>query len=292
MTRTAFGLDLAGYSAVAKAKLVRILERDDATAEATLLDFSVFNKKHHGNDEISAVAGKEVSILEKCITTDASLFVDVPIDLQDLPPPHSPQYIWQLQFRSVDRAFEGMAPLASRLGAPVARFKNLLELAERNLNKPALLGKMVFETYPAASLKLVLGQEPKSYKNCQTKYIGAEWVPFKWPKTKKADETGLHDVANKLHLSAPDESPWSDDEIDAVICAMAGVVGSNGVLKDETLKYEIKNSLQSQGLRGTSNQFYEPPVGYVLVKNNPFSEIRLRRLKIAADVDWAKALVT
>ena len=54
------------------------------------------------------------------------MLVDTPVDLQGLPNPTNVYFAWELVKRPVDYAFDALAPLANLIGAPVARFQNLL----------------------------------------------------------------------------------------------------------------------------------------------------------------------
>ncbi|HWB31690.1 MAG TPA: hypothetical protein VG714_00790 [Acidobacteriaceae bacterium] len=75
--------------------------------------------------------------------------VDIPIDLQGLGGPAQISFVWELTRRPVDRALGALAPLADRIGAPTARFRNIVDAGGFGSS----LGSRLFETYPAGSLK-------------------------------------------------------------------------------------------------------------------------------------------
>lgn len=277
----AFGLDLAGYSSAGKSKLVFFQKQSDMVATATVIEVPVFKRRHEGKNLLVTVTDEEVRLFKACLTMGFPLLVDVPIDLQGLPSPERTHWVWQLTQRSVDRAFNGMAPLASLLGYATARFRNLLRVVESELSQADLLGKTIWETYPAAGLKQILRRKPKPYKARTTRFIGSEWVACEQPNQEAIDNTGLCQLATDLHLSSSDEQAWSDDDIDAVICALTGVLTGSDCLEGEDLRLKIEEKLTLKGFKNMPAELCKPPVGYVLPLRNPFRQIRLDRKNIS-----------
>ncbi len=138
MTR-AFGLDLAGYSGTRSA--FAEATNKGAKINATIFSCTCFSTSAEGNQCLGTVAAPSIALLKACVTA-ACLVVDVPIDLQLLPTPLSPKWLWELAERPVDHAFDAMPPLASLLGACVARFAHLGRAAGTN----SQLGTTLFET--------------------------------------------------------------------------------------------------------------------------------------------------
>ena len=225
-----------------------------------------------------------------------NLSVDVPIDLQGLmgldPPEEqkegAPWGVWELTLRPVDYAFNALPALADRLGAPAARFRNILATCQRNQ-----LGSRLWETYPGAvlhgTLRLqdacctehIAKQNKITYKGQETKYDGAEWKG-----------NGLACIANALNIKPKcpadfDDVPFSDDELDAVLCALTGVAPPLALLSGCQLGEQILCRIQKRlNAKEKNNQEGRPrkkarataPVGYVLLRCKFWSEIHLERM--------------
>jgi hypothetical protein len=200
-----FGLDLSGYST--GKTVLAVAEMHDDTATAVILRNSALSKYRHGADDAREALAEEIEALSKCIAL-GNIAVDVPIDLQGLPAPEGYIFIWELTKRPVDYAFGAMSPLADRLGACVARFKALL--AAGNLESE--LGHRVFETYPAASLKL-LGRAHRRYKGAAGRDLCNEI----------GVQLGFHDC------------DLLDDELDAIICAVTAAAPATFRLEGKRL---------------------------------------------------------
>jgi Protein of unknown function (DUF429) len=200
-----FGLDLSGYST--GRTVLAAVEMHDDTATAVILRNSALSKCRHGADDARLALAEEIDAFSKCISM-GSIAVDVPIDLQGLPAPEGYIFIWELTKRPVDYAFGAMSPLADRLGACVARFKALL--AAGNLESE--LGRRLFETYPAASLKL-LGQAHRRYKGIAGRDLCNEI----------GAQLGFHDC------------DLLDDELDAIICAVTAAAPASCRLEGKRL---------------------------------------------------------
>jgi hypothetical protein len=221
-----FGLDLAGYT-TGKTTLA-VVEIEGQSAKATLLRDSALSEKRSGGDALKEVLREEVGVLRRCLNI-GPLAADIPIDLQDLRTPTDAEYIWQLTRRPVDRAIGAMPPLADRIGAPVARFAAIM----REGDFDALLGEKLFEAYPAGTLKM-LKIEAGHYKG-------------------EAGADALVRLCKTLRIKPHVES---DDDIDAIICAIAAAVPASAVHDADAL-----------GLSGAM------PTGFRIPKSLSFEQV-------------------
>lgn len=194
-----FGLDLAGYT-TGKTTLA-VVEIEGQNVKATMLRESALSVKRNGGDALKEVLRKEAAVLRRCLNI-GPLAVDIPIDLQDLRTPIDAEYIWQLTRRPVDRAIGAMPPLADRIGAPVARFAAIM----REGDFDGLLGEKLFEAYPAGTLKM-LKIEAGHYKG-------------------EAGADALVRLCETLRIKPRVES---DDDIDAIICAITAAAPADAV---------------------------------------------------------------
>jgi hypothetical protein len=221
--KTAFGLDIAGYS-TGKSGFARADLIDNNHIEVTLYEKHIFASKKKGENPIKDIVKMEKDLLLACCKK-GPIFVDIPIDLQDMLNSHNVFFTWELIFRPVDFAFGALPPLSSLIGSPVARFFNLFSSLKEELKDP--LGKQIFETYPAGSLKLLKSQIPdlpnNKYKKQETKFSNRIW--------NKAGN--LSKIANYLELKSEKEITISDDDLDAIICAITGIVDENHRLQPE-----------------------------------------------------------
>jgi hypothetical protein len=268
--KTAFGLDIAGYS-TGKSGFARADLIDKNHIEVTVYQGSyqghAFAKKRKGKEEIKKIVKEEKEILEACFSK-GPIFVDIPIDLQDLPCPKDVKYVWELINRPVDFAFDALPPLANFIGSPVARFLNLYSSIKEEFKDP--LGKQIFETYPAGSLYRLNSQIPNlpydKYKDQETEFSNGIWKNMTEESKKKESkkEGNLFQIANCLELASEKEKEItiSDDDLDAIICAITGVVDEIHLLQGDELRKEI-NRLISNGKQ------YPAPKGYVLLKSLP-----------------------
>ena len=244
---TAFGLDLAGFS-TCKSGFARADKINKSLIKATVYKNHTFKKIHEGDNVLADVLKGDIEFIES-ILKYGNLYVDVPIDVQGLHSPDHSTYMWQLVKRNVDKAFGGISPLADRIGHCVARFSNLLAKLEKQ--NGLMLGKSIFETYPAASLGL-LGYS-LTYKRQIANYDETGWSGGK----------GLAKLLNTLQITAKLGTKINDDDFDAVICAITGVIGDKNTLLGDKLQLEIQNRLQ------LANVPTLPPQGYVLTKRIP-----------------------
>jgi|SRR5579871_1122235 hypothetical protein len=203
-----FGLDLAGYTTGKTA--LAVIEIEGRRARATLLRGSPLSAKRASDDDLKQILKAEVAALNRCLKI-GPLAVDIPIDLQHLGNPDRAEYIWQLTRRPIDRAVGAMPALADRIGAPVARFAAIMHEGKFG----DLLGERLFEAYPAGTLK-VLKIEAGQYKG-----------------DKGAD--ALNSLCRTLKVEPQVES---DDDIDAIICAVTAAVPADAVCAERILRVQ------------------------------------------------------
>ncbi|NJD52133.1 MAG: DUF429 domain-containing protein [Candidatus Methanoperedens sp.] len=247
--KTAFGLDIAGYS-TGKSGFVRADKKEDYSIEITVFRKHVFADKCSAKTPLDDdIVKNEKELLIACCKKGC-LLVDIPIDLQELPCPNNVGFIWELVKRPVDFAFGAMPPLAERIGSPVARFLNLFS----SIKEEFPLGKQIFETYPAGSLKL-LNLPYNRYKKSQAEFENGSWKGGK-----------IAQISRYLKLTSEQNITLNDDELDAIICSITGVVDEEYCLQGDELANKI-NSLISNDKR------YTAPNGYILLKKRP--EIRI-----------------
>ncbi len=142
-----FGLDLSGYGRAGGTVLAKAAAQRDRLC-VDLLCCDLLRHRRDGDAPFGPWFEEQRCLLRRCLET-GPLAVDIPIDLQGLPTPATPAFVWSLRLRPVDRALRAIAPLADRLGSPVARF---LHLAAPFLEQ---LGAGLMETYPAGSRRLL-----------------------------------------------------------------------------------------------------------------------------------------
>jgi hypothetical protein len=227
-----FGLDLAGYT-TGKTSLA-VIESLEKCAKVVLLRHSAFARKRDTSSSVEAAVLEEGRDLERCIKL-GPVAVDIPIDLQGLPHPATPVEIWELTKRPVDKKLRAMAPFADRIGAPVARFAAIRGSA----NFGGILGTNLFETYPTAiwhKLGIIAG----AYKSRQKEQA-------------KARAQACAALCKNLRI---EPILQSDDDIDAIICAVTAVAPEDHLCAPE--EYGIDRL----------------PLGFRLLKKNPFEKIR------------------
>ncbi|MCL9662067.1 hypothetical protein L2089_15340 [Paenibacillus hunanensis] len=159
MTKIAYGIDFAGFTtnkiAIAKA------EYNETTKDLKLTLYEE-HPFHLEKGSLSSIKNNGVLLIKKMLN-EGSIYVDVPIDLQELPK-HLVQDIhvdraWQLHKRPIDQLAGALSPLGDRIGIIVVGFRYLLlKYVEKNENQTieSLLGKKIFETYPKLSIKVAL----------------------------------------------------------------------------------------------------------------------------------------
>jgi hypothetical protein len=252
-----FGLDLSGYSANRSA-LAEVARSDEY--QARVYRNHPFVRSAEGRDQLRDLIRNQRTALARLLGHGV-LLVDVPIDLQRLPSPEQPIFVWQLTLRPVDKAYGGLPPLADRIGAPVARFRNLLAASEFKASAANLR-----ETYPAASL-LCAGARHQKYKGQTIVWDGERWVGHQ-----------LAEVAQALRLVAEQPVTLTDDDVDAVICALAGAAPAGAILEGEALATDMRTRIASKLRRSdpVDVQALYPPENYRLLRSLPESNVWVR----------------
>jgi hypothetical protein len=233
-----FGIDLAGYTT--GKTCVAAIEANGSVAEATLLRGSHLTAKRSTDLQAIDVIRDDIECLRRCLAL-GPVAVDIPVDLQDLSNHSKFSTIWAMTLRPVGRKLHAMAPLADRIGAPVARFKAIMEVGHFE----DALGASLFETYPAGTLKLLKFKGDK-YKS-------------KSKHDKNARDAACIALCDELKLQSHNENIKNDDDIDAIICAVAAVAPAQYIC--------VKSDLDL--CTG------ELPRGYRILKNWPFEAIRV-----------------
>ncbi len=267
---TAFGLDLAGYSTDGSA-LARAGRVAAGSLHVTVYRNHCFGRKAPGHRLLADVARPQVELLVACLR-HSRVVVDVPIDLQGLPGPADPRFVWELTMRPADYAFAALTPLAQLIGSYVARFLHLRGSLPADVGEA--LGKKLFETYPAASLGLM--------RLPNKKYKGSAYVDDSGGWVGQPDESrprsGLNrqlaKLLNTLGWTAPPSASLTHDEFDAAMCALTGVATPSAVLAGSELGEEIRRRIEGrlQKHRATVPAGViraVPPQGYILLTQRP-----------------------
>src|SRR6266849_795436 len=224
-----FGIDLAGYTTGKTS--VAAIKIKDRVAEATLLRNSHFSRRHSANARADDVIRGDVECLRLCLNL-GPVAVDIPMDLQGLPNPSKLTAIWSLTCRPIDKKLRAMPPFADRIGAPVARFAAMT----RTGNFDPVLGISLFETYPAETWRR-LEIDAGNYRQNNAARIT---------------------LCKQLQLE-PHTAIKSDDDIDAIICAVTAVMPPENICTESDLGLDLG------GL----------PRGYRIIKKRPFDCIRV-----------------
>ena len=259
--KTAFGFDIAGYaggnSGFARADL-----GDGSVIQITVYEGHVFGWRLRGAEPLGAVAEAEKRVLRACAMI-GDVLVDTPVDLQGLPCPVNPFFTWELVKRPVDYAFDALAPLANLIGAPVARFQNMLSALREEKSSEGF--DRVYETYPAASLKL-LGLWSSGYGSQSMRFSGGRW------------EGGpLGGIANNLEMKGKE-----GDAFDAALCAITGVVAEDAHLRGEGLSREVYRRIKARvAPRHHAWIAASVPKNYILMKTPPEKEIRVVKKQVS-----------
>jgi len=278
---TAYGLDLAGYS-TGGSGFASATRKDTGQLQITVFSSHCFNKKVDSHRRLDEVTHAEVSLLVACICKHR-LVIDVPIDLQKLPSFPSPQYVWELNWRPVDYALGACPAFADRIGYFVTRFHNLKNSCPNDISNA--LGDTLFETYPAAALRL-MNLVHEKYKGEATFSERDGWhgetVIMKGGKRKgKEDEPATKrnktfgKILSKLEWRAPPGSTITHDEFDAAICAITGISKPEDLLEGKELEKHIECEIRGCDPKQRKNKCKyltfrtEPPKGYRLLRKKP-----------------------
>lgn len=253
MKMTAFGIDLAGYS-TGKSGLAKAEREDSGKIAATVFRGHPFARSSKGFARVDDVVEAEVETLIQLLSTGCVL-IDMPLDLQSLSDPNSAKMVWQLTKRPVDYVFSALPPLADKIGSPVARAQIILTTIMNQDLKHIRFGDNLYETYPAGSLEL--NELPrKGYKGQSISFVDGKWRG-----------ESLATIANGLKLKANNEMSLNDDDVDAIICALTGVVDSADVLEADLLQKEIADRLDQSLPPSDLVVDPTPPQGYRLLKS-------------------------
>lgn len=246
MSSFGFGLDIAGYSS---GKSVLAAARSDgATCKVTLLRDCPFSRKAIGDDALALIVRREADALE-ALTKRGCVYIDAPIDLQNLLKPTDPTYVWELTMRPVDRLVGGLPALADKIGAPTARVANILKAAKLT----DAIGTSIFETYPAASLA-VMGLQAKGYKG-------------------EGNVAALMDIGSKMRISS--DVIQNDDDLDAVICALTAIAPAAFQLRGDNLKAHFASKAAKLPHHSAI------PESYVLLRDLPFRDVHVSKCDFA-----------
>ncbi len=267
--KIAFGLDISGYS-TGKSGLARAEWDGNTQIAVTVFRSHAFAEVADGKSFLSEVVKRETEWLAACLNV-GPVFIDAPLDLQGLPAPKDITFIWELTKRPIDFAFEALPPLAHLIGSPVARALNLLSAVRRSIGEQ--LGIRIFETYPAASLQ-VLNLPHEGYK--------PESVHFKDGKWRGGL---LAQMAQDLGFTADEGTSFTDDDFDAIICALTGVVDHEHQLKGDDLAHKVETLICRRLSGHTLGRSDLVPSGYVLLRGRPDVRINVIPKHISSPKD-------
>lgn len=239
---THFGIDLSGYGK--RETVVAKLSRTKAKEIKVELDHSLQQETFKGKDHLDEALERDVKKIKEVLEVpDSKVAIDVPIDLQGLEDFPQGEKVWSLTKRPIDQAFNGQPPLASYIGYLVARFQAVL-------NRGGLreeVGKRIFETYPAGSMKL-MNIDSKGYKSS--------------PEARRR-------LIKDLNISSPG-TKLSDDHIDAILAGLACF--DEVSLEGEELAERINLEYPIDGFNFKSKNL---PKGYRLVSDIESLDIRV-----------------
>lgn len=253
MNQIAFGIDLAGYS-TGKSGLAKAQRDDAGNIAVTIFRGHPFSRQSNGFARVDDVVVKEVGILVQLLSK-GKVLIDMPLDLQSLSTPNCATQIWQLTKRPVDYVFSALPPLADKIGSPVARAQIILATLKERSPEQIRFGDNLYETYPAGSLELI--ELPrKGYKDQSITFVEGKWRG-----------ESLATIANGLRLQAGSEISLNDDDVDAIICALTGVVDSSDVLETDLLEKEIADRLKQSLPPSVEIVDPMPPKGYRLLRS-------------------------
>jgi hypothetical protein len=247
----AYGLDLAGKCGATFAKRIH-----SDLVEVTVIRNHVFSETRKSDAPLADITRQQATLL-RAWAAGGTILVDIPIDLQGLPSPTNPQFIWELTRRPVDFAFNAMPPLADRIGAPVARFQHLLATLPDDW-----VGTRIFETYPAESLRL-MGLHDMGYKGQSAQFTDGQWRGV-----------SLAEILNRMSVLATEGMQINDDEFDAMICALAGVASDAERLAGDAMHYAVDTRIR-QRITDAPETPYTAPPSFVLLRTLPQARITL-----------------
>lgn len=261
----AFGFDLAGFSG-AKTRLARAVRTDDGSIQVTIYKGKGTRHIHKLGDPLSDLASGWPAIIKACLR-HGHLVVDAPIDLQGLPEASSARFAWQLSHRPIDFALGALPPLSSWMGFLVATFRFFVGTDYDRL------GESLFETYPAASLKIASESQkiktPLHYKKQKASWQKDRWFPA-------GDESCLTRLLEVLQVRSSSEIELDDDDFDALICAVTGLRPPEYRSSDDLSPY-VTEMLTRKKLSQKDAQHFGKliPKGYCLLSAPPSRPIHV-----------------
>ena len=262
--RTAFGLDLAGYS-TGRSGFARADRDPGKEIRVTIYRDNIFCRKLMGCQPLADMVNQERAVVQACMAK-GPLVVDVPIDLQGLPDVEPAHFAWELTRRPVDFAFSALAALADRIGSPTARFRHCLAGIR---DGPEQLGQALWETYPAASLRL-LHLKSTGYKRKAAVFEDDEW------HQADGEDQPLADLLNGLGWLCERGQRVTDDELDAALCALTGVADDQARLEADALDVAIRARIAHKTKPDQRSQIRAtPPRGFVLLTQLPLERVFL-----------------
>lgn len=263
--KTSYGLDLAGFSA-GKSALASATFDEKHGFRVVVYRTHPFSEELEGRDLI----GPQLEEEKRLMRSLNPLYIDVPIDLQELPTPSHYTFTWQLTKRPVDFALVALPPLADRIGTPVARMQNLLRGMAIDV-----LGNQLFETYPKASLGCIVGHVP-SYKGQTAEFSEGLWI----------GEGGLAEVLRRLNVKTKEGTVLNDDHMDAMICSLTDVVPEDCLLQGETLEKDVRRRLEKKVRAADRGKLVTKlPKGYVVLAKLPDHPLQVT-LEDELPVNW------
>lgn len=222
-----FGLDLSGYTRSGTSLAAVVVNGD--SAEVILLRNSALSRRRSTSSSLREIVKCEARDLKRCLEI-GPLAVDIPIDLQNLLHPERSEVIWELTRRPIDEALNAMPPVADRIGAPVARFAAIMREGKFSSH----LGKDLFETYPS-----------ESYRRLTNSHNGNR------QEVRAAFFRGI--ALNTIDTS--------EDDLDAILCAIAAVAPEDYLVTEKDFALE----------RG------KLPAGFRVLKRSPFCRLTLKQ---------------
>lgn len=272
-----YGIDLAGYS-TGKTRIARLQkDANGSDVHASLLTSGALLKKRDGNHKyFQTIIQEELDELVGFLK-EGSIYVDIPVDLQQLGRWRAFENLWEQTNRPIDYALNAMPPLADRIGSPVARFQTILAYGRTlggayDISK--LVGKTIFETYPAASLKFS-NIKAQGYKNSTAIWQDGAWVIKSITKENEPSQQAFSRILKWLCCEAVSEGfELTNDDLDAIIAALPGIVPAQCLIGNQELEDIIRRHLEE---KQTTTQQSLLPNGFAIIKHQPFSRITVNR---------------
>lgn len=336
--RIAFGLDIAGLSGNDNAGLAALSRagHDASHIDVWIVSDNVFGVGHDGHERLLDVEQRQVQSLRQ-MGELGNIYVDTMLDTQDLDTPSKAEWVWQLNLRPVDCAYAAMSIYAQNIGAPYARMRRLglnndtprlgkqlwetyprASLMEMGLHFTKYKdGNLAFEIpiggtgWTNRELEsdrkeldaIITGlekQKGNKKRGAEIKKAKTETVKIakkiKWiPKQTRAIE-----IAEKLRLTPADSDlSISGDQLDAIICAIPGVIARDQCLQGaelrNTIRDRIRGIIQKKNKRRSKAKQLssydgpcDPPPSYVLAKS--YTGLPEMKVRVICHEEFVKML--